>query len=98
MVAFLSYRYVLQIFVFVHAIEFIVQLLETPDTIYMVVFVRGNILKLLRINILWFLGHSASYNTAWLNKHFSLNESLYFRCLQSNRQKHSSEAICLGAN
>jgi hypothetical protein len=74
-VAFLSYLYVPQIFVFVQALEFFVQLFEAPDTIYLVAFVSGNFLKLLHINISWFVGQSASHNNSCLNKEFSLNKN-----------------------
>jgi len=61
---FLSYRYAPQFFVSLHVLEFFVQLFKTPDTIYLVAFVRGNFLKLVRINISWFVDQSASYNNS----------------------------------
>ena len=73
--AFLSYRYVPPIF---HQFRIFVHLFKTPHTIHLVVFVLGNFLKLLLINISLFVGQSASYSNSWLNKEFSLNKRLSF--------------------
>jgi hypothetical protein len=75
--AFPSYRYVIKLFVILHASKILCKVsnFHKPYTWW-----SKNVLiffRFLRINISWFLKKSAPYNTDWLNWEFNLNISIW---------------------